>query len=89
MTMVLFRVSLSAAFSVLMASPLGAQSLALMLALSFLTDPAQRETYHARAVTVMACTFPEALAFANATHSIGDDAEAQRWLTIAITLLVT
>lgn len=57
--------------------------LALMLALPFLTDPAQREAYHERAITAMACTFPEAIAFANTSESIGDDAEARRWLTIA------
>lgn len=56
---------------------------ALMLALPFLTDTAQQDVYRARAVTAMSCTFPQALAFANASDAIGDAKEARRWLTIA------
>ena len=57
--------------------------LALMLAFPFVTDPARREVYRARAMTAMVCTFPEALAFADATGGIGETEEARRWLTIA------
>ena len=61
---------------------------AILLALPFLPDPARQETYRARAVTAMACTFPEALSFATASDSLGNEAEARRWLTIATHLAV-
>ncbi len=56
---------------------------ALMLALPFLPDAAGRDTYRARAITVMNCAFPEAISFAAAMGAIGKLDEADRWLTIA------
>lgn len=61
--------------------------LALVLALPFLPDAAQREIYRRRAITAMSCTFSEALAFANAMDAIGDADEIGRWLTIAAHLV--
>lgn len=59
---------------------------ALLLAMPFLTDPALREVYRARATEVMSCSFPEAIAFAKTWGSIGQTVEAARWLTIATQL---
>lgn len=61
--------------------------LALMLAMPFLTDPAEREIYRGRAITAMQCAFPDALAFAAAVSAEGDVEEARRWLTIATHLV--
>ncbi len=59
---------------------------ALMLAIPLLSDPAQRETYRARATEVMGCSFGEAIAFAKVSGSMGQDKEMRRWLTIAAEL---
>jgi TPR repeat protein len=59
---------------------------ALLLAIPFLSDPAAREIYRARATEVMGCSFPSAIAFARTWGSIGQTAEAKRWLTIATQL---
>ena len=56
---------------------------ALLLAMPLLPDPAQRETYRARATEAMGCAFPEAVAFAKVWGTLGDDKQARRWLTIA------
>ncbi len=56
---------------------------ALLLAMPLLPDPAQRETYRARATEAMGCAFPEAVAFAKVWGTLGDDTQARRWLTIA------
>jgi TPR repeat protein len=60
---------------------------ALMLAMPFLTDPADRETYRGRAISAMHCTFSEAVAFAAAMGAEGDLEEARRWLSIATQLV--
>ena len=60
---------------------------ALMLAMPFLTDPAQRAVYRGRAITAMNCAFPEALAFAIAMGAEGEIDEARRWLSIATHLV--
>lgn len=57
--------------------------LALILAMPFLTDPAIRDIYHARAITAMTCDFPEAVSYAAALGAEGDLEAARRWLTIA------
>lgn len=57
--------------------------MALILAMPFLTDEADRNTYQTRAITAMQCTFPEAVAFAAAMGGEGNLDEARRWLTIA------
>ncbi len=61
--------------------------MALMLAMPFLTDAANRETYRGRAITAMQCAFPDALAFAGAMGAEGDLDEARRWLTVATHLV--
>ena len=61
--------------------------LALMLAMPFLTDPAEREIYRGRAITAMQCAFPDALAFAVAMGAEGDLDEARRWLDVATHLV--
>lgn len=60
---------------------------ALLLALPFLTDPAQREIYRARATSIMGCSFPEAIAFAKAWGALGQTEDARRWLNIAAELI--
>jgi TPR repeat protein len=59
---------------------------ALLLAMPYLTDPVERELYRSRATEVMGCSFFETIAFANLWGSLGQTAEAQRWLSIAAEL---
>ena len=56
---------------------------ALMLALPFLSDADSKRDYRARAITAMACTFEEAVAFAGVMRAEGNLDDARRWLTIA------
>lgn len=59
---------------------------ALMLAMPFLTDPAERELYRAHAIEVMGCAFPEAIAFAGVSTGPDQADEARRWLAVATDL---
>lgn len=59
---------------------------ALLLAIPFLQDPAEREIYRARATEVMSCAFPEAIAFAKVWGKLGNEQQARRWLAIAAEL---
>lgn len=56
---------------------------ALLLAIPFLPDAAERAAYRQRAMAVMRCSFPEALAMARLSQQLDDPAEARRWLAIA------
>lgn len=59
---------------------------ALLLAMPFLPDPAQREIYRARATETMSCAFPEAIAFAKVWGKLGDEKRVRHWLAIAAEL---
>lgn len=59
---------------------------ALLLAMPFLADAAQREIYRARATEAMNCTFTEAILFANVWGEVGDQPETRRWISIAAEL---
>lgn len=59
---------------------------ALLLAMPYLGDTAQREIYRARATEAMSCTFPEAIAFANVWGQLGDPSQTRRWMSIAAEL---
>ncbi len=56
---------------------------AILLAMPFLADDAARGVYRARAMSTMQCAFPEAIAMANVSGTLGDQDEARRWLSIA------
>ncbi|MGB8812486.1 MAG: hypothetical protein WCC57_04815 [Paracoccaceae bacterium] len=56
---------------------------ALLLALPFLTDPAMRADYIARATTITACNFDQSIKFTNALGASGDTAGFQKWFAIS------
>ena len=56
---------------------------ALLMAIPFLADPADREVYRARATELMNCNFGEAIAFATMWGGMGQTDETRRWLSIA------
>lgn len=62
---------------------------AIVLAIPFLPDAAARKTYRSRALAVMQCTFPEALALAQVAQQAGEADEVRRWLAIATHLAGT
>lgn len=59
---------------------------ALLLAMPFLPDPAQREMYRARATEVMSCSFFDAIAFAQVWRGLDQPQDARRWLVVAAEL---
>jgi TPR repeat protein len=60
---------------------------ALLIAMPFLPNASLVETYRARASAVMTCSFPEAIAFADVWHALGQPARVTHWLDIAAVLL--
>ena len=56
---------------------------ATVLAMPFLSDGTAREAYRVRAMSVMQCSFPEALAMATVSGTLGSKDEVSRWLSIA------
>lgn len=56
---------------------------AVLLAIPFLGETAAREEYRARALSLMSCDFPEAIAMATVSGKLGQTEEVRRWLTIA------
>lgn len=59
---------------------------ALLIAMPFVPSAALVETYRARAVAVMTCSFPEAIAFADVWGALGQPARVVQWLDIASAL---